>query len=839
MESPHDLSKKTPSTGEEHPTETAQSQVRKTAVRSTTSRLRSAARIVTRAGIVALGLVSIPIILGFASKAYLDRAQQPVETLMTAGDGSPDSATSLAWSPGPDSRLLVGTQSGNVFRISADGTVETKVTVSKNAPVMQILPGRNLEHYDLTLEQSAFTDPDRGGRLLTLYETSGENSQRLQFSAFSRGLVAALHNTQGATLYNVARLSFRAVPVAGSVTQLVKRGRGDDQFTLVRTDPALDITRLASFGKPSDPNSERLVVGDASGNVATIDEDRSSGANNVIFVGRHGDPVDQKAQFAPEQTNRIIALSATTLAELDNAMIASAAADGSIKVWSPLGGSSAGHAEAKLAAFAPSQNWSGSPANSWTFDGKSRALSISGDLSQHAFGSEGGRVAISTTDTNAEMWVSDVTVSNDTLVRFSKDDVMIMGGGEVYLYARTGEPKVSFRYPGYTIRAAAFDNSGQRAAIAVNDVEIRIFDTTTGKSVKTWPREDASIMSLAFDPTDKLLAAGLTNGRVEVRNVDDNTSFSSVDDNTLFSLNVVPDVEISQVGFSASGRRLLTIDQNGVFRSFSMRSLQQLISMRGSPYSRTVLSNNGAFVAFTAGTSEATPQIRIADSDADPFISGVNAGFGGTGTLAQVSDDGNAIALLGEPTANQSEANLQIWRKTIGPETETALPPVASNGLTLSSLGSPLLVREPSGALHITTWSSDIPYRLRPVPLTVPTVQATLNRDGSEIVAACIDGLIRIIPAESTDPAETLEISGHGDMVNRIALSPDDAYLASASIDGKVRITDLGWARWLNRLPLSWLPANPPLTPMTPQRLADRRQAIPANEVQQTPATAN
>ena len=57
--------------------------------------------------------------------------------------------------------------------------------------------------------------------------------------------------------------------------------------------------------------------------------------------------------------------------------------------------------------------------------------------------------------------------------------------------------------------------------------------------------------------------------------------------------------------------------------------------------------------------------------------------------------------------------------------------------------------------------------------------------------------------------AETIEISGHGAPLTAMALSPDGERLATASLDGRLRITNVAWARFVHGLPFAALPSGP------------------------------
>ncbi|WP_027573944.1 WD40 repeat domain-containing protein [Bradyrhizobium sp. WSM1743] len=134
------------------------------------------------------------------------------------------------------------------------------------------------------------------------------------------------------------------------------------------------------------------------------------------------------------------------------------------------------------------------------------------------------------------------------------------------------------------------------------------------------------------------------------------------------------------------------------------------------------------------------------------------------------------------------------------------------------------------------------PLRLREVVLPARVTAATLSGDGRWLYAAGVDCNIREVDVEavlaSTEAArETLvvsEFSGHGGIVNYLALSPDAKSLAAASIDGRVRIHRIGHGRIIYGLPLSDVPTGPhcpstvPITvnvpPIQPAQQQQRQQ---------------
>lgn len=97
---------------------------------------------------------------------------------------------------------------------------------------------------------------------------------------------------------------------------------------------------------------------------------------------------------------------------------------------------------------------------------------------------------------------------------------------------------------------------------------------------------------------------------------------------------------------------------------------------------------------------------------------------------------------------------------------------------------------------------------------------ASLFPSGEAFATAGNDGVIRIVtlPKDLRDLQndQPLRIRGHGEVITRLSISPDGRYLASLSVDGRLRLIDIPRARQVERWPLHDLPSGPNTPDMAP-----------------------
>lgn len=773
-------------------------------------------------GLVAVAVVAAPAALGLVGKFFFDSAHRPVEALLRTSDGAPDPVTALAWSPSADGPLFVGTQSGQTVKLARDGSLQQEAAplTELGGPVVRIQATSDSEHFDVVLDLEAANTRDAQVRSFAL--SVGPNLVGEDRILPVRGLLAVADDFNGtsfvgavrrptictncdASLSNAPRTGPRQIVVSpDSVgkeiepSNLPAPGPEENGVTLAEWQTGIDLPNPVDFVEMSDvrrvvalPGKDFVIAGDGSGNLVQIKADERSpeDARPGGFENRIGG-----------HEAAIVALAAATPAD-GSVVLASAAADGTVKAWRAepkddgQGGTVFAFDELAFRLFQPRAVWTSRPYRALPPRPFVSGLAVDGGLSRLAAVS-GRRLGIVLLDLpSPNMTVVDASL-NPRFAAFSPDGgtVAFEEAGTINLYSlRELELLGNLGGEGSSFVRAVFDPTGNRLAAASDDGNIAIYDVATREVARLFSATHLPIADVVFNAAGTLLMVGSRDGSLEVWNLETGESFD---------LSVDEEAGLSRVAFSPDGKRLLTLSRTGTFRSISARTLRGL-NLNAAGVAGGAFSRNGSFLAVPV-SGDAGLVINIIDTPTGMTVGAVSAGLKAFSYLG-VSDDGRRVVVM---TVDE----VTVWARTDGPEEAVLAPtlPVAADGLRLSADGSTLLLREPSGVLHVARLVGDDALRLKTVPLPSPALEAELTADGSQIVAGGADAVIRVVPTNASATADAgFEVLGHGEIIHQMAISPDGQYLASASIDGRVRITDLERARWIASLPLAWLPSHP------------------------------
>ena len=305
-----------------------------------------------------------------------------------------------------------------------------------------------------------------------------------------------------------------------------------------------------------------------------------------------------------------------------------------------------------------------------------------------------------------------------------------------YLKRRHYREPVTFRGHGDWVAGVAFSPDGTRAvsgsAITAIIGDLKVWDTATGKTIRTLLGHIGPIAGVAFSGDGNSLASASWDGTVRLWDVSTDVS-------------------------TWRTRHILQGHTNYV----------SCVAI--SPDSRLVASGSG------------DQTVKLWDAASGQEVRTLRGHSGGLYSIA-FSPDGRSLA-----TASQDET-VRIWDVATGKEVRTlrghacAVLGVAysrdSRRLASTGFDGSVKIWDAKSGEHIRTIRCDVLFAM----------SVAFNGDGTRLAVGSWDKTVKLWDTETGQ--EVLTLRGHTDMVTRLAFSQDGRLLASASLDGSVKVWD-------------------------------------------------
>ncbi len=386
-------------------------------------------------------------------------------------------------------------------------------------------------------------------------------------------------------------------------------------------------------------------------------------------------------------------------------------------------------------------------------------------------------------------------------------------------------------------RRLEFDRTGQRFVAIATSGSVHIQNVATPDRAITLNQYQDTAVDAAISPDGSLVAVAETNGQITVHSTEDGSELTVFDGPQ----------NLRHLAFDATGKRLRAsaIEERGSVVALNIYTYA-LRTQRSSTFRSGLLMDVDRDGFIPHGDRyfmrNGNAGFSIIDIDGGTSVGTLQGAANATGWVSNL--DGSRIATLG------GRGNITLFREEESPTATGPMPVMTDNALRLSADGRTLAVGGRGGELYVARLEGDAGeagYRLRRLRLPAPALQYEISPDGASIVMAEADGTVTIsdltfgsspsgapanqvqtagaepeltpVPAPPVTVAETVEISGHGAPLTAMALSPDGERLATASLDGRLRITSIAWARLVHRLPFAALPSGPERAKLEPQPL--------------------
>ncbi|WP_305038906.1 TIR domain-containing protein [Frankia sp. ArI3] len=532
----------------------------------------------------------------------------------------------------------------------------------------------------------------------------------------------------------------------------------------------------------------------------------------------------------------------------DGSMLATAAADGTARLWDvatgqPLRTLTGHNGSVWSVAFSPDGTLLATAAD----DRTARLWDVATGrplrtLTGHdgwvwavAFSPDGILLATGATDGTARLW--DVATGHplrtlaghDRPVRsvaFSPDGTLLATGaadGNATLWdIAFGQALRTFAGHEASVRSVAFSPDGTLLATAADDRTARLWDAATGHPLRTLTRHEASVRSVAFSPDGTLLATA----------ADDRTArlWDAATGHPLRTL-AGHGASVRSVAFSPDGTLLATAAGDRTARLWDAATGHPLRTLAGHdrPVRSVAFSPDGTLLATAADDHTAqlwdvaTGQPLRTLTGHDGWVWSV--AFSPDGTLLATAADDRTARLwdvaTGQPLRTLTGHDGWVWSvafssdgtllATAADDRTARLWDVATGQLLRTLTGHDRPVRSvafsPDGTLLATAsddrtarlWNIATDHPLRTLTGHEASVRSVaFSPDGTLLATAADDRTARLWNIATGHPLRTL--AGHDRPVRSVAFSPDGTLLATAADDRTARLWNIATGHPLRTL---------------------------------------
>jgi WD40 repeat protein len=489
----------------------------------------------------------------------------------------------------------------------------------------------------------------------------------------------------------------------------------------------------------------------------------------------------------------------------DGKELASAGADGSVKVWDADTGWDARflgmqHAGAvSSVCFSPDgkQLASGSAdgiVRVWEADKRQEALVLKGHTGKVfsvAFSPDGKLLASASEDRTVLVWVTATGQVERTLqghrgavssVCFSSDGKRLASAsadGTVKVWsAATGRELRPIKELTGEINSVCFSPGGKRLAIASTDRSVVLEDE--GK-LRFLEGHTGPVSSVCFSPDGKHLASASADGTVRVWGTATGEVERTIKGHT---------GEVNSVCFSPDGKRLASASRDQTVKVWDATADQEALTLKLDGHDKAICD-----VCFSPDGKH----LASASADHTVRVWGAEAGqLAFTFREHDLSVNGVCFSPDSKHLASASAGGtVKVWDAATGRVAFTGghTESVPVNGLCFSFNGGMLASASADGTVklwHVATGQVERTFKAH--PLGVQSV--CFSPDGKHLASAgSRDKTVKIW--DTTTHGEERTLQGHNGPVRSVCFSPDGKRLASASADGTVKLWDADTGQWV------------------------------------------
>jgi WD40 repeat protein/tRNA A-37 threonylcarbamoyl transferase component Bud32 len=348
------------------------------------------------------------------------------------------------------------------------------------------------------------------------------------------------------------------------------------------------------------------------------------------------------------------------------------------------------------------------------------------------------------------------------------------GSGEVKLWNATTGKALAGKTWHHLLAAVAFSPDGKYLATADHDSNVALWDATALEPLGTYHggrhQRAVSWTSVAFGADGRWVAAGSLDGLVWVW---DRATAQGV-----FSALTPTQAGVHGLAFCGrEGRILMAATTDNTVLGWYMKSGMPTFTLRGHKRVVTAVASSPDGRRLVSGSLDGTVKLwDLTRHDDDLTLKPANEGVTGVA----FSPDGRRLA------GATRDRTVKVWDMASRKMVVRLVPlPAPLNSLAFHPDGSQLAAAGGDGSVRL--WEVPGGQERRCLRGHRGPVQAVAFRpDGRRLASAGQDGVTRVW--EEATGREVLVLDGHGGPVHAVAFSPDGQHLATAGKDGVTRV---------------------------------------------------
>ena len=383
-------------------------------------------------------------------------------------------------------------------------------------------------------------------------------------------------------------------------------------------------------------------------------------------------------------------------------------------------------------------------------------------------------------------------------VSFSPDGRMLAsasGDNTVKLWD-TDTGKVIKTLIGHTelVYSVSFSPNGKMLASASNDDTVKLWDTQTGEVIETLTgRHTDPVNGVSFSPDGRMLASASGDNTVKLWDTDTGKVIKTLSGHTdwVYGVSFSPDGRMLASASADKTVKLWDTDTGKVIKTLSGHT-NKVVGVSFSPDGRMLAS----------ASDDKT--VKLWDTDTGKVIKTLS---GHTNRVNEVSfsPDGRMLA------SASADKTVKLWDTDTGKVIKTLSGHTNRvNEVSFSPDGR--MLASASADKTVKLWDTDTGKVIKTLSgHTNPVYEVSFSPNGKKLASASADETIKLWNTDTGKVIKTL--SGHTNPVNEVSFSPDGRMLASASDDKTVKLWDTdtgkviktlsGHTNWVNGVSFS------------------------------------